>query len=139
MKATVFQKAYFNAAHRLNNPNWTTEQNKAVFGKCNNPNYHGHNYEVILKVTGEVQPDTGFVINMMILLDLLNEFVVEKYDHKNLNLDTEEFRDLNPTSENIARVIWETLRPKLDSQYDIKVQLHENQWSSVQYPTDSSY
>jgi len=112
MKVAVFRKEHFNAAHRLFNPAWTDEKNDAVFGKCNNPNYHGHNYELIVQLKGEVNPETGYVYDMKVLSDLIKEQVLSKFDHKNLNLDTEEFKSLIPSAENIAVVIWKILREK---------------------------
>ena len=102
MKVSVFKKEHFNSAHRLLNPDWTDETNRRVFGKCFNPNYHGHNYEVIVKVTGEIDPRTGYVMDMKVLSDLIKENIIERFDHKNLNLDTAEFKPLNPTAENIV-------------------------------------
>ena len=123
MKVTVSRKAHFNAAHRLYNPSWSFEKNDEVFGKCNNPNFHGHNYELIVSVKGTIDPEMGYVIDMKELKDLIKEQVEEPFDHKNLNLDTEEFKELNPTAENIAVVIWNKLRPHLKSSLDLKVQL----------------
>jgi 6-pyruvoyltetrahydropterin/6-carboxytetrahydropterin synthase len=134
MRVSVYRKEHFNAAHRLHNPNWDLETNQKVFGKCNNPNYHGHNYELIVKVTGDIDPSTGYVIDMKILSDIVNENVIKKFDHKNLNLDTEEFKNLNPTAENIAVVIHDLLRSKLDNRYDLKVLLYETERNFVEYP-----
>ncbi len=136
MKTAVYRKEHFNAAHRLFVPEWSKEDNDALFGKCNNPNFHGHNYEVILKVTGETNPITGYVIDMKFLSDLMQEHVIKKFDHKNLNLDTEEFKNLNPTAENIAMVIWTKLRDKIDKKYDLKVILYETERNFVEYPAD---
>ncbi|MCR6638938.1 MAG: 6-carboxytetrahydropterin synthase [Sporocytophaga sp.] len=136
MKTAVYRKEHFNAAHRLFVPEWSKEDNDALFGKCNNPNFHGHNYEVILKVIGETNPITGYVIDMKFLSDLVQEHVIKKFDHKNLNLDTEEFRNLNPTAENIAMVIWTKLRDKIDKKYDLKVILYETERNFVEYPAD---
>jgi 6-pyruvoyltetrahydropterin/6-carboxytetrahydropterin synthase len=136
MRTAVYRKEHFNAAHRLFVSEWSEEDNNALFGKCNNPNYHGHNYEVILKVTGETNPVTGYVIDMKFLSDLLQEHVIKKFDHKNLNLDTEEFKNLNPTAENIAMVIWTKLRDKIDKKYDLKVILYETERNFVEYPAD---
>lgn len=133
MKVTVCRKEHFNAAHRLHNAAWTAEQNQAVFGLCNNPNYHGHNYELIVKLTGPVDPDTGYVYDMKKLSDLVKEEVVNKFDHKNLNLDTEEFRELNPTAENIAVVIWDKLRKRINSDYELAVTLYETERNFVEY------
>lgn len=133
-KVAVFRKEHFNAAHRLHNPKWSDETNTRVFGKCNHPNYHGHNYELIVKITGEVDPETGYVIDLKVLSDLIKRDVLEKFDHKNLNLDTLEFKDLNPTAENIALVIFDILRPQLDKRYDLKITLYETERNYVEYP-----
>jgi 6-pyruvoyltetrahydropterin/6-carboxytetrahydropterin synthase len=133
-KVTVFRKEHFNAAHRLHNAAWTNEQNKAVFGLCNNAHYHGHNYELIIQVTGEIDKDTGYVIDMKLLSDLVKEKVLIKFDHKNLNLDTVEFKALNPTAENIAVVIYELLRAELDQALDLKIRLYETERNFVEYP-----
>jgi 6-pyruvoyltetrahydropterin/6-carboxytetrahydropterin synthase len=133
-RVAVFRKAHFNAAHRLNNPKWSDEQNAHVFGKCNYPNYHGHNYELIVQVTGEVNPDTGYVVDLKWLNDLMERYVLEKFDHKNLNLDTEEFKNLNPSAENIAIVIYNILRGHLESTLDLKIRLYETERNFVEYP-----
>lgn len=133
-KVSVFRKEHFNAAHRLHNPNWTEEKNDEVFGKCNNPNWHGHNYEVIVRLTGEVDPDTGYVYDMKKLSDLLKELVISRFDHKNLNLDTEEFKHLNPTAENIVKVIYDLLRGRIEEQYEMKITLYETERNFVEYP-----
>ncbi|GAB3201746.1 6-pyruvoyltetrahydropterin/6-carboxytetrahydropterin synthase [Pontibacter aydingkolensis] len=133
MKVTVCRKEHFNAAHRLYNTAWSDEQNDAFFGKCNNPNYHGHNYELIVKLTGTVDPDTGYVYDMKKLSTLVQEEVIARFDHKNLNLDTEEFAQLNPTAENIAVVIWNKLRPKIDAGYELAVVLYETERNFVEY------
>ncbi len=134
MKVAVFRKEHFNAAHRLHNPDWTEEKNTAVFGKCNNPSFHGHNYELIVKVTGEPDPDTGYVCDMKILSDLIKEHVTDRFDHKNLNLDVPEFRQLNPTAENIAVVIYNILRAKVDEKLELKIRLYETERNFVEYP-----
>ncbi len=134
-KVSVFRKEHFNSAHRLNNPNWSAERNKEVFGLCNNENYHGHNYELIVQVTGEINAETGYVIDLKLLSDLIKAEVLNKFDHKNLNLDTIEFRDLNPTAENIAVVIYNLLRAKLDNQLDLKIRLNETERNFVEYPS----
>ena len=134
MKVSVFRKEHFNAAHRLHNPAWSDEQNARVFGKCNNPNYHGHNYELIVKVTGEPDPQTGYVMDMKVLSDIVREHVTDRFDHRNLNVDTEEFRHLNPTAENIAIVIWRILRRHVDEKLDLKVTLYETERNYVEYP-----
>jgi 6-pyruvoyltetrahydropterin/6-carboxytetrahydropterin synthase len=136
MKVAVFRKEHFNAAHRLHNPHWSDEKNQRVFGKCNNPNYHGHNYELVVRVTGEPDPATGYVIDMKVLSDIIKEHILIKFDHKNLNLDTDEFKDLNPTAENISIVIWNILRSKIDSKYALKITLYETERNFVEYPAD---
>jgi 6-pyruvoyltetrahydropterin/6-carboxytetrahydropterin synthase len=135
-KVAVFRKEHFNAAHRLHNPDWSDEKNESVFGKCNNPNFHGHNYELIVQVTGEVNPETGYVLDMKVLSSILKEFVLDHFDHKNLNLDVAEFKSLNPSAENIAIVIHSILRPKIDSGLDLKVRLYETERNFVEYPVD---
>jgi len=136
LKTAVYRKSHFNAAHRLHNPRFSEEENKRVFGKCNNPNYHGHNYELIVKVVGEIAPETGYVIDLKVLNEIIEKYVVEKFDHKNLNLDTEEFRNLNPTAENIAFVIWNLLRPHLDENLSLSIQLYETERNYVEYPAN---
>jgi 6-pyruvoyltetrahydropterin/6-carboxytetrahydropterin synthase len=133
MKIAVYRKEHFNAAHRLHNPKWTEEKNKEVFGKCNNPNYHGHNYELVIKIEGPVDKETGYVYDMKLLKTLINEHVISKFDHKNLNLDTDEFKDLNPTAENIALVIWNILRKKIEKKHDLTVRLYETERNFVEY------
>jgi len=134
MKVAVFRKEHFNAAHRLNNPNWSEEQNEKIFGKCNNKYYHGHNYDLIVKVSGEPDPETGYVYDMKVLSDLIKENVTDKFDHKNLNLDVEEFKEINPTAENMAIVIYDILREKIESDKDLKVTLFETERNYVEYP-----
>lgn len=134
MKVAVYRKEHFNAAHRLFNPEWDFEKNELIFGKCNNPNFHGHNYELIVKIIGEIDPETGYVIDMKVLSALIKENVLNKFDHKNLNLDTKEFKNLNPTAENIAVVIWNILRAIIDKKYDIKITLYETERNFVEYP-----
>lgn len=134
MKVTVCRKEHFNAAHRLFNPDWSFEKNQAVFGKCNNANFHGHNYELIVKLSGEPKPDTGYVYDMKVLSDIIKENVTKRFDHKNLNLDVEEFRTLNPTAENIVIVIWHILRNKIDKKLDLKIALYETERNFVEYP-----
>lgn len=133
MKVSVFRKEHFNAAHRLANPNWSVEKNEAIFGKCNNPNYHGHNYELIVELKGEIDPDTGYVYDMKVLSDLIKVYVLNKFDHKNLNLDTDEFKDLNPSAENIAVVIWNILREKIDRKFELTIRLYETERNFVEY------
>lgn len=134
MKVAVSRKEHFNAAHRLHNPAWSDEKNQRVFGKCNNPNYHGHNYEIIVTLIGEPDPETGYVYDMKVLSDIIRDNVTGKFDHKNLNLDTPYFKDLNPTAENIAIVIWQILRPLIHSKYELKVRLFETERNIVDYP-----
>lgn len=133
-RVSVYRKEHFNAAHRLHNPLWDEEKNYAIFGKCNNPNYHGHNYELVIKITGECSPETGFVMDMKILSDLVKESIIEKLDHKNLNLDVPEFSNLNPTAENIAIVIYEILKKKIDDKFDLQIRLYETPRNFVEYP-----
>ena len=133
MKIAVFRKEHFNAAHRLHNPNWSEEENYRVFGKCSYPNYHGHNYELIVKLKGPIDPETGFVFDMKVLSGIIREYVTNKFDHKNLNLDTDEFKELNPTAENIALVIWNILRDKIEKKYDLTVRLYETERNFVEY------
>ena len=133
-KVAVYRKEHFNAAHRLNNPSWDDATNKRVFGKCNNPSYHGHNYELIVKVVGVPDAETGYVYDLKLLSDLVKELVLDRFDHKNLNLDTVEFKDLNPTAENIAVVIYNLLREKIDNNFDLQVRLYETDRNFVEYP-----
>ncbi len=134
MRTAVFRKANFNSAHRLNNPLFDEKINDEVFGLCNNPNYHGHNYDLIVKLVGEVDEQTGYVFDLKILNDLIKDEIIERFDHRNLNLDTVEFKTLNPTAENIARVIYELLRVKIDIKYDLEITLYETPRNYVVYP-----
>jgi 6-pyruvoyltetrahydropterin/6-carboxytetrahydropterin synthase len=134
-KVAVYRQEHFNAAHRLHNPEWSFERNSEVFGKCNLPHYHGHNYELIVKVIGEVDPSTGYVMDMKVLSDLINENVLERFDHKNLNEDVPEFKHLNPTAENIAIVIFKILRPLIDQTLSLQIRLYETPRNFVEYPT----
>lgn len=134
MRIAVFRKAHFNAAHRLYNPSWSAEKNDAVFGLCNNPNYHGHNYELEVKVIGEVNPETGYLIDLKDLKQLIYEEVEQRYDHKNLNLDCPEFKNLNPTAEHICYMIWKNLRGRLPEKLDLMVRLYETPRNFVEYP-----
>jgi 6-pyruvoyltetrahydropterin/6-carboxytetrahydropterin synthase len=134
MRTAIYRKAHFNAAHRLHNPAFDAKTNEEVFGLCNNPNYHGHNYELIVKLVGAVNPQTGYVYDMKLLNELVKEEITERFDHKNLNLDTEEFKDLNPTAENIARIIYELLRKKIDPAFDLEITLYETPRNYVVYP-----
>ena len=134
MRVSVFRKEHFNAAHRLNNPLLSDPENENVFGKCNNANFHGHNYELVVRITGEVDSTTGYVIDMKVLSKVIKENILDKFDHKNLNLDTQEFKSLNPTAENIAVVIWNILLKELDNRFTIKVWLYETERNYVEYP-----
>jgi 6-pyruvoyltetrahydropterin/6-carboxytetrahydropterin synthase len=133
-KVAVFRKEHFNAAHRLFNHAWKDQQNAEVFGKCRNPHYHGHNYELIVQVTGVPDPLTGYVMDMKVLSRITAEEILERFDHKNLNLDTEYFRELNPTAENIVVVIYELLRARIDAKLALKVRLFETERNFVEYP-----
>ncbi len=135
MKVSVYRQEHFNAAHRLYNSQWDETTNLDIFGKCAYPNYHGHNYELVVKVSGIPDPQTGFVIDMKQLSHIINENAISKFDHKNLNLDTEEFKTLNPTAENIAIVIYNLLRPHIHAQLDLQVRLYETPRNFVDYPT----
>jgi len=134
MRISVYRKAHFNAAHRLHVDSWTDEQNNKVFGLCNSANFHGHNYDLEVRVTGEVDPVTGMLIDLKVLKDLIHKYIEKRFDHKNLNLDTEEFKTLNPTAENICYVIWQILSEKLGEQYEIGVKLFETPRNFVEYP-----
>ena len=133
MTVTICRKEHFNAAHRLHNPAWSEERNQATFGKCNNPHYHGHNYELIVRLTGSIDPETGYVYDMKRLSDLMKREILDTFDHRNLNLDTADFRDLNPTAENIAVVIWNRLRPHLEDRLALSVTLYETERNFVEY------
>jgi 6-pyruvoyltetrahydropterin/6-carboxytetrahydropterin synthase len=133
-KVAVYRKENFNAAHRLYNPAWDNATNDKVFGKCNNPNYHGHNYELIVKLTGEPDADTGYVYDLKLLSDLVKENIIDRFDHKNLNEDTVEFKHLNPTAENIVVVIYKILRARIDAKYDLQLRLYETPRNFVEYP-----
>ena len=135
-KVAVYRKEHFNAAHRLYNQLWDDNRNSQVFGKCSNPNYHGHNYELIVKVVGTPDRETGYVIDLKVLSDLIQDNVLSRFDHKNLNLDTEEFKDLNPTAENIAVVIYDILRAKIELSLDLQVRLYETERNFVEYPVN---
>jgi len=133
MNVTVYRREHFNAAHRLNNPLWNEETNRQIFGKCNNPNYHGHNYLLEVAVAGPIDQETGYVIDMKILSDIIKEEVTERYDHKNLNLDIPEFKTLNPTAENIAVIIWERIRTRLNEKLSLSIKLYETERNFVEY------
>jgi 6-pyruvoyltetrahydropterin/6-carboxytetrahydropterin synthase len=135
-KVAVFRKEHFNAAHRLFNPAWDDRKNAEVFGKCSNPHYHGHNYEIVVKVTGVPDPATGYVMDMKLLSGIVKDNVLDRFDHKNLNLDTQYFKDLNPTAENIVRVIYELLRSQIDPGLELQVRLYETERNFVEYPVD---
>ncbi len=131
---TVIRKEHFNAAHRLHNNNWSDEKNIEIFGKCNNPNYHGHNYDLDVMVTGILNTDTGYLIDMKILSEIIKSEVLNYMDHKNLNLDISEFKELNPTAENIAIIIYNRINDKLNSNLKLKIRLYETQRNIVEYP-----
>lgn len=133
MKVTVSRRAHFNAAHRLYRKDWDFETNNAVFGKCNNPNFHGHNYELIASVTGDIDPETGYVIDIKVLKDLIKSEIEDAFDHKNLNLEVPEFKDLNPTAENIVVVIYNKLKAKLDAKFHLEITLYETPRNFVKY------
>ena len=130
---TVCRKSHFNAAHRLNNPSWKKNKNVDVFGVCNNDNFHGHNYDLIVKVKGEIDSDTGYVMDMKILQNLIDKYIIDRFDHKNLNLDVEEFKDLNPTAENISVIIWNILREQISEKFELQVVLFETERNFVEY------
>jgi len=133
MKVTIGRKAFFNATHRLHNPNWSDEKNERVFGICNSKNYHGHNYELVVKLTGEVDGETGLVMDLRDLSYLIEEHVKKRFDHKNLYEDVADFRNMNPSTENMAIVIWDILREHIDPQYDIHITLYETMKNFVEY------
>ena len=134
MKVAITRKEHFNAAHRLHNPNWSDVRNQEIFGKCNNPNYHGHNYELEVTVIGFVDKETGYVIDTKQLSDLIKDNVLELFDHKNLNLDVAAFKNLNPTVENIAIVTYTILKPLLGENYELKIKLYETPRNFVEIP-----
>ena len=133
MKASIYRRQTFNAAHRLHNPAWDAETNKKIFGLCNNPNYHGHNYVIILKITGEIDAETGYVMDARVIKEMIVDEVIEPFDHRNLNLDVTEFKNLNPTAENIAIVIWNKIRRRLDMKFELSVTLYETENNYVEY------
>lgn len=133
-RVSINRKEHFNAAHRLYNPQWSDEKNEEVFGKCNNPNWHGHNYELIVTLIGEPDPETGYVYDMKELSNVIKEKVLNRFDHKNLNLDVKEFENLNPTAENIVKVIYDLLRGEIDDQFEMKITLYETERNFVEYP-----
>ncbi|WP_431134969.1 6-pyruvoyl trahydropterin synthase family protein [Psychroserpens mesophilus] len=133
MRVTVSRKAHFNAAHRLYRKDWSFEKNDEIFGKCNNPNFHGHNYELIVSVTGTIDKETGYVIDMKILKDIIKSEVEDAFDHKNLNVEVSEFKNLNPTAENIVVVIYNKIKPKLNTDFDLEITLYETPRNFVTY------
>jgi 6-pyruvoyltetrahydropterin/6-carboxytetrahydropterin synthase len=133
MKITACRKAHFNATHRLNNPNWSDDKNEKIFGSCNNPNYHGHNYNLTVKVKGEIDPETGYVMDMKELKEIIDDHIVSRYDHKNLYLDVNDFRDLNPSAENIAIKIWHILRQNIRKEFELSIELYETERNFVEY------
>ncbi len=135
-KVAVYRKEHFNAAHRLHNSSWDEKKNDTIFGKCNNPNYHGHNYDLVVKIIGEPDLQTGYVIDLKKLSNIIKENVLDKFDHKNLNLDTKEFKDLNPTAENIAIVIYNILKENIENKFDLQIRLYETERNFVEYPVN---
>jgi len=133
MKVSVFRKAHFNSAHRLHNPELSDERNLELFGLCNNPSFHGHNYLLEVMVKGEINPETGYVMDTKILKDVIKSEVQDKFDHRNLNLDTVEFKTLNPTAENMAIVIWQSLRKKIEDNLELSVRLYETENNYVEF------
>ena len=133
-RISVYRKEHFNAAHRLHNPAWDEATNDKVFGKCNNPNYHGHNYDLVIKLTGEIDEQTGYLMDLKLLSDTIQQYVLEKFDHKNLNEDCAEFKNLNPTVENIAIVIYNLLRPEIKNNIEMQIRLYETERNFVEYP-----
>lgn len=137
MRISVFRKAHFNAAHRLHNPNWSDEKNEEIYGLCNNANYHGHNYDMEVKVTGEVDQETGYLIDLKVLSDIIKDKIEKKFDHKNLNLDIPEFKNIIPSTENFCYLIWQILDKELGEDLDVQVRLYETPRNYVEYPADS--
>jgi len=133
MKVSVTRKGHFNAAHRLHVAEWSEEKNKAFFGLCNNPNFHGHNYNLQVKVTGDVDPVSGYLIDMKLLSDIIHDEVEQRFDHRNLNLDTDEFKNLNPTAENMAIVIWQLIRKRLPQNLSLTITLYETERNFVEF------
>ena len=134
MRISIVRKGHFNAAHKLYIPTWSEEKNNAVFGKCANPHYHGHNYDIEVTVTGEIDPETGMLINLKDLKNIIAEHIEDKFDHRNLNEEFEEFKELVPTAENLCIVIWQILRENIDQKYDLSVRLWETERNSVVFP-----
>ena len=133
-KTSVIRKEHFNSAHRLHNPNWSNKKNLSFYGKCNNPNFNGHNYDLEVTVTGITDEESGYLIDMKELSNLIKKEVLDCFDHKNLNLDVEEFENLNPTAENISKVIYDKLRKQLDLKFELKIKLYETERNIVVYP-----
>ncbi len=134
LKTAITRKMHFNAAHRLHNKEWSDENNENVFGKCSNPYYHGHNYELEIKVIGKIDPLTGFVVDVKELKRIVNEKVIYPFDHKNLNVEVPDFRSLNPTVENIAKVIYDKILPELSEELELKITLYETPRNYAEYP-----
>lgn len=134
MRIAIFRKAHFNAAHRLHNPKWSDEKNAEVYGVCNNANYHGHNYDLEVKVVGEVDPETGYLMDLKILSDIIKTEVENKFDHKNLNLDVPEFKTMLTSTENFCHLIWQIMQDKLGDEYEVTIKLWETPRNYVQYP-----
>ena len=133
MIASATRVERFNAAHRLHNPNWTDERNEEFYGLCNNKNYHGHNYKLLVKVTGEVDPESGYLLDLKVLKDIVRDEVTMRFDHKNLNLDVDDFMELIPIAENIAYVAWHRIRKKLDKKLDLYLTLYETDRNFIEY------
>ena len=134
MRIAIFRKAHFNAAHRMYNPAWSDEKNEEIFGVCNNANYHGHNYDLEVKVVGEVDPETGYLMDLKILKDIIKEHVEDKLDHKNLNLDVPELQGILPSTENVTYWIWSVLQKELGNEYEVTVRLYETPRNYAEYP-----
>jgi 6-pyruvoyltetrahydropterin/6-carboxytetrahydropterin synthase len=133
-KIAIYRKEHFNAAHRLHNPSLSDEENMRIYGKCNRPNYHGHNYELIVKLTGQVDERTGYIMDTKLLSDLVQEHIIEVFDHRNLNVDVAELLGVNPTTENVAIAIYNILRPKIEARLELKLFLYETERNYVEYP-----
>ncbi len=134
LKTAITRKMHFNAAHRLYNKEWSDEDNEDVFGKCNNPFYHGHNYELEIKVIGQINPLTGFVVDVKELKRIVNEKVIDQFDHRNLNVEVPDFQSLNPTVENIAKIIYDKILPELSEELELKITLYETPRNYAEYP-----
>ena len=136
MRISIFRKANFNAAHKLHRPDWSKEKNWEVFGKCANPNFHGHNYDLEVKVTGEIDPETGYVMNLKELKDIIKAHIEDKFDHKNLNLDIPEFENVMTSTENLCILVYDILRAQINKDFDLKIRLYETPRNFVEYPAD---